>query len=57
MLIHSSDLHHITGCLWEYHSHVFGNRVVIPFTTKIGEKPQTGDKIENNQLVKGGALA
>lgn len=57
MLIHEDNL------LWDASWHMWqyylpdiggGNEAYLYFTCKENEVPKTGDKIENNQLVKAG---
>lgn len=54
MIIHESNVDHVAGCIYEYHVELYGNFVTIQFVTALDEVPRTGDRIINNQLVKGG---
>lgn len=56
MLIHEDGVKYLNRCVYSYFfKDGSDNLLRLNFTTKLGEKPETGDKIVNNKLVKAGA--
>lgn len=52
MIIHEHGVSKIFGQLYEYTFKQGVNEVTVAFSVKPGEKPETGDMVIGNRLVK-----